>query len=55
MPLPSTEELVPAIKQKGISNYANLLSLAREFHLDLFGKGKGLISKVTPILGRHAI
>jgi hypothetical protein len=61
MSLPSTEELVPAIKQKGISNYADLLSLAREFHLgdeasrDLFGKGKGLILKVTPILGRHAV
>ena len=61
MPLPSTEELVPAIEQKGISNYADLLSLACEFHLgdeasrDLFGKGKGLSLKMTPILGRHAV
>ena len=61
MPLPSTEELIPAIRQKGISNYADLLSLAREFHLgdeasrDIFGKGKGLIMKVTPILVRHAV
>jgi hypothetical protein len=55
-----TEELVPATKQKGISNYADLLSLARQFHLgdeasrDLFGKAAGLILKVKPILLRHA-
>ena len=61
MPPPSTEELVPAIKQKGILNYADLLSLARDFDLgdetsrDLFGKGAGLILKVKPILSRHTV
>jgi hypothetical protein len=52
---------VPEEKRKGISNYADLLSLAREYKLgdnasrDLFHKGSGLIAKVKPILLRNAV
>jgi hypothetical protein len=52
---------VPEEKRKGISNYADLLSLARLYKLgdnasrDLFHKGSGLIAKVKPILQRNAV
>src|SRR6267378_1818719 len=50
---------VPEEKRKGISNYGDLLSLAREYKLgddasrDLFHKGAKLISKIKPILLRR--
>ena len=58
---PLVNVTVPEEKRKGISNYAHLLSLAREYKLgdnasrDLFHKGSGLIAKVKPILQRNAV